>query len=96
MKIYQDNNQISRSVDVYIENGKFTVSEYDLEPKVFDQERIAETKQIDRLKSVFGAKTEDELLLILKEKFGTNDAFDQIVDIFSAHKIKYDYWSFTS
>ncbi len=95
MNIYNDNNDISRSIDVYVTDRSFSIVEYDLKPKVFDRERIFETDELNKILKIFKANSVDELLQILKEKFNANDAFDRVFELLK-DKVKYKYNSFTS
>ncbi|MDI9605582.1 MAG: hypothetical protein QM305_09750 [Bacteroidota bacterium] len=95
MNIYKDDFDISRSTNVNIEDGKFTITQYDIKPKVFDEERIFETDELDKVLIVFNASSTDELLQILKENYNTSDAFDRIIGLL-INKVEGRYNRFTS
>lgn len=95
MNLYKDNNHISRSIDVCIEDGLLSIIEHDLKSTVFEQERIFETNEIDKVLMAFKATSTDELLQILRENYNTSDAFDRIT-MFLHNKVKHNYFSFIS
>ena len=94
--LYEDNNpNAARSIRVEIKDGLVTFEQQDIGSlcdEMFgdsDYERVIFDLPVEQLRSAMGAKTDKELIAVLKRDYSTSDAFDRFSEFVYDNHLKY-------
>lgn len=90
MEIFEDNFEISRTITVGIENSTLFISALDSSEEC-KYERILETKEIESIRCLLNASTDENLLTCLKDRFCKSCGFELIYDFLRKNKIEFTF-----